>query len=88
MGTTKTAICLQTKAFFHHLYGFELVFYQNFMSNTLPIGLTRLLKKVLNINSVWNFVTLISTKLHVGSLKDRHGGLGCDSWLLHVNAYP
>ena len=22
------------------------------------------------------------------SFKDRHGGLGRDSWLLHVNAYP
>ena len=26
MRTTKTALCLQTKAIFHHLYGFELVF--------------------------------------------------------------
>ena len=26
MRTTKTAVCLQTKAIFHHLYGFSLVF--------------------------------------------------------------
>ena len=26
MWTTKTAVCLQTKAIFHHLYGFQLVF--------------------------------------------------------------
>ena len=42
--------CLFThKGNFHHLYGFLLVFYLNFMSNTLPIALTRLLKYVLTI---------------------------------------
>ena len=38
----KTPVCLQTKALFHHLYGFYFVFQLNFMSNTLQIALTRL----------------------------------------------
>ena len=44
--------CLQTKAIFHHLYGFYLVFLLNLMSNTLPIALTRLSKHISTINSV------------------------------------
>ena len=44
MLTTKTVVCLQTKAIFHHVYGVYLVFWLNFMSKTLPIALTKLLK--------------------------------------------
>ena len=43
---------LQTKAIFQHLYEFELVFYLNFMSNTLPKALTRLLEHISTIISV------------------------------------
>ena len=52
MRTTKTAVCLQTKAIFHHLYVFLLVFLPIFMSNTLTIALTRLLEYILTPNSV------------------------------------
>ena len=38
--------------FFHHLYGFKLVFELNFMNNTLPISLTRLSEHISTINSV------------------------------------
>ena len=38
MQTTKTAVCLQTNAFFHHPYVL------NAMSDTLPIALTGLLE--------------------------------------------
>ena len=44
MQTTKTAVCLQTKAISHHLYVFQLVFWLNFMSSTLLIALTKLLE--------------------------------------------
>ena len=53
MQTTKTAVCLQTKAIFHHLYGFYLVFSLNFIGNTLPISLTRLLECISTISSVF-----------------------------------
>ena len=52
MRTTETAVCLQTKAIFHHIYGFLLVSLLNFMSNTLPIALTRLLECISTISSV------------------------------------
>ena len=68
MRITITAVCLQTKAIFHHLYGFYLVFYLNFMGNTLPIALTRLLEHISTINSVWNFFTHMTTMLRVVSL--------------------
>ena len=42
----------QTKAIFHHLYGFYLVFLLNFMSNTLPVALARLMEYISTINSV------------------------------------
>ena len=44
MRTTKTAVCLQTKAICHNLNGVELVFRLNFTSNTLAIAITRLLE--------------------------------------------
>ena len=46
MRTTKTAVCFQTKAIFHHLYGFELVFWLNLISNTSPIAQTRHLEYI------------------------------------------
>ena len=52
MQTTITSVCLQTKAIFHHLYGFLLVFLLNVMSNTLQIALTRLWEHISTINSV------------------------------------
>ena len=39
-------------AIFHYLYGFQLVFWLNVMSNTLPIALTRLSGHYSTINSV------------------------------------
>ena len=52
MRTTKTVVCLQTKATFHHPYWFQMVFELNLMNNTLPIAQTRLLKYISTINSV------------------------------------
>ena len=62
MRTTKTAVCLQTKAIFHHLCGF------NVMRNTLPIALTRLLEYISTINLVGKILTHMTIRMHVGSL--------------------
>ena len=75
MPTTKTAVCLQTKAIFHHLSGFKLVFYLDFKSDTLLIPLTRLLEYMSTIKSVDPYdhyaacwVTLISPQIILHNL--------------------
>ena len=68
MWTTKTAVCLQTKAIFHHLYGLLELFKLKFMSNTLPIAPTRLLEHISTINSVCKFCIRMTTMVRVGSL--------------------
>ena len=39
----------------------------------------------LDVNYKTSVLSLIPSSDYI---KDRHGGLGRDSWLLHVNAYP
>ena len=69
MRTTKTAVCLQRKAIFYRPYWFKMVFRLNFMSDTLPIALTRLLVYNSTINSVLKILTHMTTMLRVVSLQ-------------------
>ena len=68
MGTTKTAVYLQTKAILHHVYGFQLMFQLNFMGNTLPIALTRFLEYILTNDSVCKCLIHMTIRMRVGSL--------------------